>query len=479
MKCCYCGGTLNTSDICPKCYSNVRIWKKVQFTSNYLYNEGLSAVRWRDMTRAVEKLTLSLRYSKTNTQARNLLGLVYYETGELYHAIVEWKISLQLQPENNDAKRYMTSLRRSSARIDAANMEIRKYNQVLSYCRQKNYDLAEIQLKKILAKDPRLVKGNLLMALLLMREGRYDLAMRYLKKVREVDSENPTMYRYQEECSRHLTRDGRVITPKSQEKKLTLAERYRAFYERSAVASVINVLAGIAIGVAIMAILIVPSVRQKTSSSSGQDLVEANQTINSKNAEIEGLEEQIDSLAEQLEASESTADASNSVVKQYELLMGAYQYYADGQYAEAGEALTGVDLGQLDKKAKTLYEAIQADIRDTLLEQNYSNGMSQYWHHEYDAAIESLLKVMELDESYADYDAAFYLADAYHKLGDEENAEKWKAILPSRQTDETGEGDTGTDGETGDSGTGDDAGTAGEGTAETGNGTDVADDGAE
>ncbi len=459
MKCCYCGGKLNASDVCPNCYSNVRIWKKVQFTSNYLYNEGLSAVRWRDMTRAVEKLTLSLRYSKTNTQARNLLGLVYYETGELYYAVLEWKTSLQLQPENNDAKRYLSELRRSSARIDAGNMNIRKYNQVVSYCRQKNYDLAEIQLKKILAKNPRLVKGNLLMALLLMRQGRYDHAGRYLKKVREVDSENPTMYRYQEECSRHLTRDGRVITPKSREKKPTLAERYRAFYSRTSVASAINLLAGIAIGIAVMAILIIPSVRQRTNSASGQDLVEANQTINSKNAEIEDLEDQIKSLADQLEASESSADTSNRVIQNYEALLTAYQYYADEDYTAAGEALGAIDLGLLDQKAQTVYTDIETNIKDTLVKQYYDEGMSQYWHHEYQAAAESLLKAVTLDEGYADYDAAFFLADAYHKMGDEENAEKWKAILPSRQTSDNSDGDTsdtetdGTDQETADADT--------------------------
>ena len=44
-----------------------------------------------------------LELNKLNTNARNLLGLVYYEMGETVAALSEWVISKHFQPKNNDA----------------------------------------------------------------------------------------------------------------------------------------------------------------------------------------------------------------------------------------------------------------------------------------------------------------------------------------------------------------------------------------
>ena len=49
--------------------------------SNLYYNQGLEQAGVRDLTGAEAKLRQSLQLNKRNTQARNLLGLVYYETG--------------------------------------------------------------------------------------------------------------------------------------------------------------------------------------------------------------------------------------------------------------------------------------------------------------------------------------------------------------------------------------------------------------
>ena len=46
---------------------------------------------------------------KYNIHARNLLGLVYFETGEVVAALSEWVISKNMQPENNIAKNIVYS----------------------------------------------------------------------------------------------------------------------------------------------------------------------------------------------------------------------------------------------------------------------------------------------------------------------------------------------------------------------------------
>ena len=47
--------------------------------SNVYYNTGLDKARSRDLTGAVDALKKSLRFNKYQTDARNLLGLIYHD----------------------------------------------------------------------------------------------------------------------------------------------------------------------------------------------------------------------------------------------------------------------------------------------------------------------------------------------------------------------------------------------------------------
>ena len=64
--------------------------KKIVYQSNYWYNDGLRKAQIRDMSGAAKSLRISLQFNRENIAARNLLGLVYYGTGEVAEALVEW-----------------------------------------------------------------------------------------------------------------------------------------------------------------------------------------------------------------------------------------------------------------------------------------------------------------------------------------------------------------------------------------------------
>ena len=51
--------------------------------SDYWYNDGLSKANIHDLSGAIASLKRSLQYNRSNIQARNLLGLVYYGQGEV------------------------------------------------------------------------------------------------------------------------------------------------------------------------------------------------------------------------------------------------------------------------------------------------------------------------------------------------------------------------------------------------------------
>ena len=108
MNCMNCGAFLVDKDLdyCPKCGCNVLIQKKVDYLSRQYYNRGLEKASVRDLSGAIDCLKQSLIYNKHNIQARNLLGLVYFETGEVVAALSEWVISKNLQPSRNLASKY-------------------------------------------------------------------------------------------------------------------------------------------------------------------------------------------------------------------------------------------------------------------------------------------------------------------------------------------------------------------------------------
>ena len=75
--------------------------------SKLYYNQALEMAQVRDLSGAADKLGLSLQLWKNNTEARNLLGLVYYEIGESVAALREWVISQNLQASDNPALGYI------------------------------------------------------------------------------------------------------------------------------------------------------------------------------------------------------------------------------------------------------------------------------------------------------------------------------------------------------------------------------------
>ena len=168
MFCYHCGRQLSEHDFCTACGADVYLYKKIMHVSNMYYNEGLEKAGVRDLSGAITSLRQSLKFNKNNIEARNLLGLVYYETGEVVAALSEWVISKNLRPEKNIADDYIDRLQSNAARLESMNQTIKKYNQAYAYCLQDSKDLAIIQLKKVLSLNPRFVRAHQLLALLYM-----------------------------------------------------------------------------------------------------------------------------------------------------------------------------------------------------------------------------------------------------------------------------------------------------------------------
>ncbi|MCD8217162.1 MAG: hypothetical protein LUD01_03810 [Clostridiales bacterium] len=441
MKCYYCGASLDYTDVCPDCDADVHIWKKVNRISNHFYNEGLSRAQVRDLSGAIASLQMSLRYNKQNIEARNLLGLVYYEMGETVNALSEWVISKSMMPADNPASDFLVNVQKSKSELEKTNQTIKKFNQSLTYCRDGNYDLAVIQLKKVIDLNPRMVKGHQLLALLYMREERYDLAMRSLRHAEKIDVNNTNTMRYKMECKEHLKANGKLKHSREEEDTVTYQSgndiiiRPAKFTDNSAVKTVVSLLIGAAIGIAVVCFLVIPEVRQQANSDASAQLVEANQTISTREQTISGLEDEIESLNEQLSSSETATDSAQSQVENYSSLLSAYVSYAEEDYTTASELLAEVDSELLDDNGKSLYDTMVADMQEETMAAALEEGLDLYMDKDYEGAIEKFLTIAETDPSYEDGKVDYYLAFAYNYLEDYENALKWFQITLENTSD--------------------------------------------
>lgn len=440
MRCIYCNTPLAAIDYCPGCGADVTLLKRIVRISNLLYNRGLEKASVRDLSGAITCLKQSLKFNKENIDARNLLGLCYFETGEVVSALCEWVISKNLMPENNLADFYMTQLQNNKNRLDVINQTIRKYNQSIEYCRQGNEDMAVIQLKKVVNQNPKLVKAYQLLALLYMKRQDYEKARRLLKKAAAVDNSNTTTLRYLTEIeevtgkSTTFASRKRKQEPDREESGGTL--RYisgnetiiqpTTFRDSSTVATFINIALGILLGGAIVWFMVVPASRQSVLETANQQVTDANMKLASEMANLQDLQEQVDSYTSRADQADKERDDALAKADSYDELLAAVDLYVNGDQT-AADAVGKLNSDDFDGSAKTLYEDLMKAVSTSLFNQYYSAGTTAYVGQDYTTAADQLQKAVDADpegNSNSYVDALAYLGFAYYNLGDAQNANK-------------------------------------------------------
>lgn len=407
-------------------------YTKIIRISNALYNDGLEKAKVRDLSGAIQSLRKSLRYYKGNIHARNLLGLIYYEMGEVADALSEWVLSRSLSPENNLAEEYLEEIQSNHSQLNSVNQTIKKYNQALLYCQQDSKDLAIIQLKKVLSMNPGLIKGYQLLALLYMEEGKYELAKKELRAAAEIDSSNITTLRYLREVNLHLHGE---LAPEKAGHKEKKSSAYQSgnetiiqptnFKDYSAVMTVVNLIIGVVIGVLITSFLVIPGVKQKAVSEAKKAELAANDSLTTRNQEVKSLENQIKELNEEIKKQENASEDVKKTVDSYEQLIAAYDAFVQQNIQGAGDAIAKVDAGLLGDQAKGVYDNLNGQVNAQYITAVYNQAEQDYNARRFPEAITGLEKVVEVEEDYNNGYAIYYLAQSYRQTGDLENAKKY------------------------------------------------------
>ncbi|MDO4965644.1 MAG: tetratricopeptide repeat protein [Lachnospiraceae bacterium] len=447
MKCYVCGGQLNAYNVCPQCGADVLMYKRIISKSNSLYNEGLEKAKVRDLSGAVICLQESLRLYKKNTYARNLLGLVYFEMGEAVLALSEWIISRNYDGgKDNLANLYIEKLQSNQAKLNTINETLKKYNQALQYCYQGSYDLAAIQLKKVLSINERLISGYQLLALIYMETEEYEKARRTLLRSLRIDANNTRTLTYLKETNRiikEIEEQQNTDGKKGKKKARPSSDVYsyevgndviiQPVYEKekAGFSSVINILLGILVGVGICYLLILPARIDKKTQEFEQQFIEVSDQLAEEQAKHNQDIISLDSMTkERDELKSKVADltgASGKVRPLDYLLQAATKYVENGDNSSAVmellDNITEDELAAENADFNALYYGLKDDTGPRVIEAYVEAARAAMKSSDYEEAVKQYEKAYELDKTNSDI--LMNLAHAYRQKGDVDTADKY------------------------------------------------------
>lgn len=440
MRCYNCGSRLSEHDFCTGCGADVSLYKRIIMTSNRFYNDGLAKAGVRDLSGAIGSLRQSLKFNKNHIEARNLLGLVYFEMGEVVAALSEWVISKNLRPNKNIADTYIEMVQSNGTRLDSINQTIKKYNQALAYCHQDSLDLAVIQLKKVLSLNPKFVRAHQLLALLYIRSEEWEKAKRELDKCLQIDIGNTMTLRYCREVEQMLTPDENVRN--SVRRKSEEAIRYQSDNEiiiqpvnvkepktNMGTSTIVNILIGIVLGVLAAYFLIRPGILQSAQSKAQEESRIASEQLDAKTAEIVELQQQITNLTEDNDSLHSQLDSyvgTDGTLQTFDNLLDAAKDYIENPQDISGVAESleiiadGTELSETSEAFRNLYQALVTAVGPDISENYYDTGYQAYSSGDYETAIQDLTKAFFYDQTNGD--ALYALGNAYRKSEDEDKA---------------------------------------------------------
>ena len=439
MNCYNCGALLTENDFCTSCGADVRHYKKIIGFSNMYYNDGLEKANVRDLSGAVRSLRECLKLNKFHIDARNLLGLIYFEMGETVNALSEWVLSKNLKPEKNIADNYIEAVQNNPSQLENLNQAIKKYNQSLVYCQQGSLDLAVIQLKKVLSINPRFLRAHQLLALLYIQAEDWEKAKRELNKCSKIDVRNTTTLRYMKEVSEAMVEDenkgahrGRKTEDviKYQSGNETIIQPVNVQEPKKSLAFLVYLLAGAAAGLAIALTLIMPARMQSLRTQLNEESRAVGEQLDKRNAELAELQAQVTELQTQNAELPDVLDGyagTDGTLQTVESLLNAAYIYLDTPDDITGlaEALETIDLESMDSgNASEAYQNLYSKILELagpeISQTCLQNGNTAYRDGDYDTAITELERAFSYDGTNSD--ALLLLGDAYRRNGDSRNA---------------------------------------------------------
>ncbi len=436
MECFRCGSpVIESLDKCVRCGQDLSGYKKAVWASNVYYNIGLERAKARDLSGAVMVLKQSLSLNKMNIEARNLLGLVYYQMGEIADALEQWYISRGLRIKDNKSAGYLAKMRTHKGKFEYYAKAVEKFNQALASARSDHKDVALLQAKKVINMNPNYVRAYLLLALLYIDKGEYAKAERTIKRVRKIDCVNSTAIRYEREL--------RTANKKNVLKALRLKKKSKPEddpFDESHVKdesivptyteisdnwhAVALLLFGLIAGVLFFTYLILPSVKTSMNNDFNDSIVGYHESIAAKDGEITGLNNKISTLQSDINTLNEELGAYSSdsgILASYNKLIDVLMALRGGDYLGAMNAMSEINATIVtNERFQQVYNALNEEFTINGVSTTLSMGIAFYDAGDFETARAYFEKCISLQPDHPE--AILRLGFAYVNLGNTEQA---------------------------------------------------------
>lgn len=444
MNCPKCGQEISRRrKRCEICGQDISMYERLVYISNAYYNKGLEKARVRDLSGAIDMLKKSLEINKENTDARNLLGLVYFEMGEAVAALSEWVISQNFKPQDNDAEYFLKKVQSDTVAFDGINQTIKKFNIALINAKRQDDDLAILQLKRVISQNPKFVRALLLLALIYMKNCEYEKARRCLVRVQKIDVANVTALQYLEEIRLNTQPGGQQVQEGSKEfeessfaSQIVPVTSYRE--EKPNFIAFITFFLGILIGVAVIYFMAVPNIRQSIKEDYNKKERNYSAVISAKDVEISTLKSDIRILEDKIEDLERVIRREEGyTLIDYEPfidLLYAYQEYLkqEAPTVEQTEKLLqdakNLDMTEMtDLSAVALYENMIIALENRAGTLYFADAMLLFGNNN----MEGALPLLEQAYAYTpdNPELVYHLARVCHELGDLSKAKTFYEMI--------------------------------------------------
>lgn len=462
MFCYKCGCELGKADYCPNCGTDVKTYKRIIWTSNELYNDGLEKAQVRDLSGAILSLKEALWFNKDNLDARNLLGLIYYEIGETVAALSEWVISENINQDrvhakDNPGERYLKEVQKNRQEAENINISIRRYNHAIECCHSDNLDVALLELKKVLSLNPHYLRARQLLALLYIQRKEYRMAERELRKCLRLDINNTTSLRYLQEVETALssevnperrrrgamrrTAHGRQNAPKPAANGTV---QYKAANETiiqpvgskvpgvdgfSLPGGITGGIIGLIIGAALVAFLVMPARVQSVRSAANEQVRTVSAQLDTKDSTISDLQDQLNTLrTQQARTQDTTTEATDDTrtANDNGLFATANAYINNPSDNDTlTDVFVAVDpdtaLTDASQEFTDLYNNLYTKLQSPMLERYAWAGINEYEGDspDYETVIYDLVVANKYEDpnawSMTYVERLYYLADSYNR----------------------------------------------------------------
>ena len=235
-------------------------------------------------------------------------------------------------------------------------------------CREGHEDMAAIRLKKILAQNPKLIKGYHLLALIQMKNQEWNKARRTLRKAARIDKTNTTTLRFLREVDEQTG-----VTTKMENRRKSLLKsnakesdnisgeitvRPSTYKERSKISLFFTVMVGFAAGAAAFWLLVLPAVKQEVYRQANEQIVQYSESLSSQGVALSKAQGEAEQSSDTADAQAKQIEEEKKRSQSYEALFAAYTAMQQEDLDTAAVQLQNVYVDTLSDSAKGIYNTI-------------------------------------------------------------------------------------------------------------------------